>query len=29
LSAHQPRRVPYPSAVGASRVLLDKVGGSR
>jgi hypothetical protein len=28
-SAHQPQKVPYPSAVGGLRTLIDKVGGSR
>jgi hypothetical protein len=28
-SAHEPRRVPYPSAVGGLRPLVDKVGGSK
>jgi hypothetical protein len=28
-SLHEPRRVPYPSAVGGLRTLIDKVGGSK
>jgi hypothetical protein len=28
-SAHEPRRVPYASAVGGLRTLVDKVGGNK